>query len=73
MAACIDVYAGVDVSSQSVAVAKPSSSTTRIEGVALTTGIAGRITDKTSKDITMAGNSFSIAPIIYDDQYLLLY
>jgi hypothetical protein len=70
MAACIDVNAGVNGSSQSVAVAKPSSSTTRIEGVALTTGIAGRTANKTSRTITMAGNSFSIASIIYDDQYL---
>jgi hypothetical protein len=62
MAACIDVYAEVNAS-QSVGDALPSSSTTRVAGVALTTGIAGRTANKTSRTITMAGNFFPLHPL----------
>jgi hypothetical protein len=67
MAACIDANVATNAPQPT-----PRASTTRIEGVALATGIAGRIADKTSRAITMAENALAIAPNIYDDQYLLL-
>jgi hypothetical protein len=67
MAACIDVNVATNAPQPT-----PSSSTTKVEGVALTTGIAGRIADKTSRAITMAGNVLAIVLILFDDQYLLL-